>query len=96
MITPKRQRELVDILDGMQRASNRFYSDAMAIQHHQFIEFAGLMNEYITICQRALAAGIDFQCESDLPMEGYHVRYLREKLGCIYGDHARGAFGGDA
>ena len=44
----------------MQAASDAFYRSAVSIGNHPFIEFAGLMNEYITACRAAHTEGIDF------------------------------------
>lgn len=82
------QREV--LLDKMRRASNDFYRAATAIQCHPFIEFCGLMNEYIQMCQRAHQQGIDFtnlhqHSGYALPMQSFNAVYLGEKLGCIYG-----------
>ena len=78
------------ILLQMQLASDAFYRSAFRIGCHQFIEFCGLMNEYIKICRRAHAQGFDFNEASAhsgraLPIRSYEAQYLAEKLGCIYG-----------
>lgn len=52
--------ERLVVLDCMQTASNNFYRSAVSIGNHPFIEFAGLMNEYITACRAAHKEGIDF------------------------------------
>lgn len=82
--------ELQGMIDKMQAASDAFYPAAAQTGHHAFIEFTGLMNEYIKICHRAHEQGIDFpSCSAHsgqaLPMETYEAEYLGEKLGCIYG-----------
>lgn len=85
------ESELRAMLLGMRRASHDFYRSAALIGHHAFIEFAGLMHEYIVLCECALARGDDFTETSVhggkavLPMEEHHRRYLSEKLACIYG-----------
>lgn len=73
----------------MKRASQDFYRAAVAIGNHPFIEFTGLMNEYINACHSAHGEGIDFsECnthgDKDLPMESYQVDYVNEKLECIF------------
>lgn len=79
------------MLEKMQQASNSFYSAAISVGNHPFIEFTGLMNEYIKLCQCALESGIDFTKTSihgnglALPAEPFHAEYIAEKLGCIYG-----------
>jgi hypothetical protein len=81
--------ERVVILERMRQASATFYRMAVRIGNHPFIEFTGLMNEYTKACERAHAEGIDFtQCNvhsgKELPLKGYEVAYINEKLGCIF------------
>lgn len=83
----KEERELA--LVQMRRTSNVFYSQAVAISVHPFIEFCGLMNEYINACEAAHEKGIDFtQCNThsghNLPMQPFMVDYVNEKLECIF------------
>jgi len=78
------------MLTKMQQTSNAFYAAAVRIGCHPFIEFCGLMNEYIKVCTAAHEAGIDFTQTTAhsglaLPMQKWHVEYLAEKLECIYG-----------
>lgn len=78
-----------DMLAQMQAASDAFYRSAVAIGNHPFIEFTGLMNEYIAACQEAAKAGIDFtMCNAHtgrhLPLAPFRVDYINEKLGCIF------------
>jgi hypothetical protein len=82
------QRERM--LREMAAASHEFYRRAMLIGCHPFIEFTGLMNEYIKIARRAHLDGIDFSnCHKHsgvgLPMVDFERAYLFEKLDCIYG-----------
>lgn len=82
--------ELQQMLRDMQAVSSRFYAGATLVGNHAFIEFCGLMNEYISICRATLEAGRDFtQCSTHtgvpLVMKEHHRNYLREKLDCIYG-----------
>lgn len=93
------REELEEMIGMMADASNRFYARATRIGCHPFIEFAGLMNEYIKLCRNALDQGIDFTETSvhgggqPLPMAEYERDYLNEKLECIYGvslDHLMG------
>lgn len=82
--------ERIRALDQMKQASSAFYMMATRIGNHPFIEFTGLMNEYIKACQQAHDDGIDFsECNAhsgvELPLKDYHLRYLQEKLECIYG-----------
>lgn len=79
-----------EILKAMRSASERFYAMAVQTKCHPFIEFTGLMNEYIKVCQDASAKDIDFtqantHTGQSLPIQTYHAAYLAEKLNCIYG-----------
>jgi len=79
------------MLDGMRMAASTFYRMAQRAGCHPFLEFTGLMNEYIVLCEAAHAQGIDFTETSvhgggqALPMKAHHKHYLDEKLQCIYG-----------
>ena len=73
----------------MSEAGSAFYAAAVRIGNHPFIEFTGLMNEYINACRAAHEAGIDFSdCSThsglDLPMKDYQIDYVNEKLECIF------------
>lgn len=85
-MTPS-EREVA--LTRMQDASNAFYRDAVAIGNHPFIEFTGLMNEYIKACRDAHKKGIDFSdCNTHsgrkLPLHPVQSDYINEKLECIF------------
>jgi hypothetical protein len=54
------KEEQQEMLRKMRVASSAFYNDATRIGCHPFIEFTGLMNEYIALCQLAMELGIDF------------------------------------
>ena len=78
------------LLTRMQRASNAFYASAATTGVHAFIEFCGLMNEFIMVCRDAETEGIDFRradthSGQDLPLRAFRAEYLAEKLKCIYG-----------
>lgn len=77
-------------IDLMAAATCAFYSLSKIIGNHPFIEFTGLLNEYIKICRRAHDAGVDFSdCSGhtgiDLPLSENNIRYINEKLECIFG-----------
>ena len=83
----KGEREIM--LSAMKATSDRFYASATAIGNHPFIEFCGLMNEYIKACKAAHDQGIDFtQCNThsgqNLPLQPFMVDYINEKLECIF------------
>lgn len=76
-------------LQRMQALSDYFYRTAAGIGCHPFLEFAGLLNEYIKVAQAAHLKGIDFsECNThsgtDLPMADFQVGYVNEKLECIF------------
>lgn len=82
--------ERVEMLKKMQALSDLYYGKACAAGCHAFIEFAGLMNEFIKVCAEAHKSGQDFpfantHSGSALPFQPYHLAYLAEKLNCIYG-----------
>lgn len=91
MIPRERRAELEAMVSRMQQVSDSFYPAAQQTGHHAFIEFTGLMNEYIKLCHEAVKMGIDFTKttihggDQALPMEDFHRNYLNEKMQCIYG-----------
>lgn len=106
-MTPERQAELREALARMDAASSVFYRHAVHTGHHAFVEFTGLLNEYIKVCRRSLDEdGVDFTGASThsgkaLRFEGYELAYIAEKLECIFGPvladkRLRAAFFGDA
>lgn len=79
-----------EILRAMERVTAAFYPQSTQTHCHPFIEFTGLMNEYIKVCRAAHEEGIDFtqantHTGQSLPMATFNVTYLAEKLNCIYG-----------
>lgn len=89
------------ILERMRVASSMFYMMATRAGCHAFIEFAGLMNEFIKVCADADAQGIDWVHANvhgsvRLPFAPYHIAYLSEKLECIYGKRIQLVDSGDA
>lgn len=77
------------VLKKMKQASDKFYAMAAEAGCHQFLEFTGLMNEYIEVCSRAEDYGIDWFQAAELPFKEQHLRYLADKLDCIYGPALR-------
>lgn len=81
-----------EILEAMKAASNNYYREAIATNCHTFIEFTGLMNEYIKICERNLKQrGVDFTKtsvhspgEPKLQIEDWELAYINDKLRCIF------------
>lgn len=79
-----------EILKRMKVASTEFYFKAASSGCHAFIEFTGLMNEFIKLCEEAEKQKIDWVHANvhgpiKLPFQPYHIDYLNEKLECIYG-----------
>ena len=86
---PMNEKERTEALYQMQTVSSGFHAQAVKIGVHPFIEFCGLMNEYIKACRRAHENGVDFStCNThtgqDLPLESFEVEYINEKLECIF------------
>lgn len=78
------------ILKHMKTVSGHFYTSAVIIQCHAFIEFTGLMNEYINICQNAHQSGQRFMfankhSEEPLSIRPHQIKYLADKFDCIFG-----------
>jgi hypothetical protein len=87
-LVPPEQRE--KMLKEMGKLIEAFYWRAFGIGCHPFIEFCGVMGEYLKVAEQAHKAGIDFTNTTahsgfPLPIQPYNARYLGEKLGCIYG-----------
>lgn len=89
-LTEPRKKTLRRMIDDMQETVDRFYFMAIGLGNHPFVEWAGLMNEYVKMCHFALADGIDFtRCnihsEQALPIHPVNTDYLAEKARCIFG-----------
>ena len=84
------KEERLRMLDQMTSLSNAFYIGATRVGCHAYIEFCGLMNEYIKLCQEAEEEDIDWTNANThsgkvLPVRPHHIQYLAEKLDCIFG-----------
>lgn len=84
-LTPEQSLEL------MKGASNTFYQLAALTQCHPFLEFTGIINEYIKICEENYKhRGIDFREENihtgknQMVIADYMIDYINEKLECIF------------
>ena len=82
--------QLRDMLAKMKAVSSSFYLQACLTGCHTFIEFTGLMNEFIKVCEQSAAAGVDFASASThsgkpLVVYPYNADYIVEKLDCIFG-----------
>jgi len=79
-----------EALQKMKAASDTFYGLAVRTGCHAFIEFAGLMNEFITLCHKAEDDGVNWliantHTNTPIPIREHNIDYLAEKLDCIYG-----------
>jgi len=81
-ITTPAERE--EMLAVMRRAKDSFYFMAVQVGDHRFVEFAGMIGEYIKLCEAAHEKGYDLT-ELHHVMRPYHAHYVGEKIGCIYG-----------
>ena len=89
-LTPKDKERLREIINKMEQVCSEFYAGSIQTENHAFIEFCGLMGEYIKICRVTLNSGIDFtkanvHSGKNLVFYDHNENYLREKLECIYG-----------
>ena len=83
------EAELDAMLSRMQTASDTFYVLAIQTGCHNFIEFCGLMNEYIKVCRQSCDAGLDFtranvHAGGALLVHDYNMQYMAEKFACIF------------
>lgn len=80
-----------ETLARMEHARAVFYRLAVSTGVHQFVEFAGLMAEYIKICRESPPAAdmVSAVVGDGLSMRAHHAEYLAEKLDCIYGSAFR-------
>lgn len=84
------QDELEGMIFKMQAASSIFYDMATQTGCHPFIEFTGLMNEFIKMCKESMKQGIQFPFANThtgeaLKAPEWMIEYLWTKLDCIYG-----------
>jgi hypothetical protein len=81
-------------LQTLKMVCNRFYElcfhSNLGSTAHSFLEFNGLMAKYVELLERAAESGIDPHMVNEhsgvvLPVETHDMRYLAEKLRCIFG-----------
>jgi hypothetical protein len=76
-------------LNRMRLAADNFYYHVATSECYAFIALAGLMREYIKVCEENLARGIDFR-EPNCPpsqrmqLQPYELDCFEEKLNCIF------------
>lgn len=86
--------ELKEMIAKMRAVSGGFYPAACSTGCHAFIEFTGLMTEFIKLCEQSLAAEMDFASSNThsgkaLVVHPYNAAYIVEKLDCIFGPSIR-------
>jgi len=84
------KEELQAITLKMRATANTVYVLLQSCQVHAFIEFNGLMQKYVDLCQRAADEGVDFSMfnthtGTTFKVEDHDVIYLAEKFDCIFG-----------
>jgi hypothetical protein len=85
------ESERAEQIRKMKICAERFYWMCTQTGVHAFIEFNGLIAKYIDLCERAHAAGLDYNvCNTHtgvaMPLVKAHdVYYMAEKLECIFG-----------
>ena len=84
------KEELQAITQKMRNTSNRVYVLLQSCGVHAFIEFNGLMQKYVDLCQRAADEGVDFTMfnthnDKTFEVQDHDVVYLAEKFDCIFG-----------
>lgn len=82
--------ERTAMLKKMSAVADSYYKAAAASGCHALIEFTGLMNEFIMVCEIAHRRGEQFPFANThsgytLPFVPGNFQYLAEKLDCIYG-----------
>ena len=83
------KEELAEMVTKMRDTNHAFYLAAVQTGAHTYIEFCGLMQKYVDVCERACQEGLDFTETSihsgrGLPVEDHDIEYLAEKFGCIF------------
>ena len=93
--TPEeREGVLSKMLAVREQAYWLFFCAGMGDHCHAFLEINGVISKYVDICRVAHEAGVDFTQANEhngvaLPMQEHDVRYLGEKLGCMFGPSLR-------
>lgn len=82
--------ELQRALEDMRLASSAFYSLAIRSNVHALIEFTGLINEFIKICEQTYAGGTNFVHANKhsgelMVAHSYNIDYIADKFECIFG-----------
>lgn len=88
------KEELQALTLKMREVANKVYPLLQSCQVHAFIEFNGLMQKYVDLCQRAADKGVDFTMfnthnDKSFAVQDHDVVYLAEKFDCIFGPSFR-------
>lgn len=92
------QEELDETVTLLDKLVTHFYwlcfRNEIGHKCHPFLEFSGLMQQYVQICRQASRKGQDFTKSSihtnvAMPMNADEAEYLAEKLNCIFGPAIR-------
>jgi hypothetical protein len=79
------KRDCVLALDKMQQAAHDFYIAAVKTNKTQFVEFSGLLTEYVQLLRRQFMEGKDILAE-DSPLDTPSAMKFGEKLNAIFGE----------
>lgn len=82
--------DLIRMATEMNSASANFYRRAIKIGNHAFIEFCGLMQEYIKMCEQTADKEEDYtqaniHSGESLQAFDYNIKYFAGKFECIFG-----------
>jgi hypothetical protein len=84
------REELAEMVRKMRRVADGVYGPLAATGCHPFVEFCGLMQKYVDVCEACVEDEVQFPHATRhsggvLPVETHDLEYLAEKLGCIFG-----------
>ena len=85
-----RKKLLVETLkDEVEMFYRRLFAHNVGGEFHPFLEWCGVMSEHLKIVEGLLDKGIDatqanVHTGERLPIPGYQVSYLGEKIECIF------------
>lgn len=87
--------DLLKICRKMDAVVEKIYPMMTSCEVHPFVEFNGLMREYVVICRILARSGVAFPFASNhgtmaVEVPDYTIEYMAEKLGCIFAPMIRG------
>lgn len=80
-----KKEALEKIIERMEICTDVFYPMAQRAECHPFLEFNGIMREYIELCRDSLEQNVDFIEDWPKSVKLYRLEYMAEKLNCIFG-----------